>query len=339
MPKYFGVDDDTGEPLPPEKVLGYRYHKYFKIAQGKVFAPMKFEAIIGSDVAAQTGLAIGSTFQATHGLLPPKPGEQPDIHPEVWTVVGILEKTHTANDRVLFIPIKTFYTIGEHSRGLKAHFYILHHLKMPEMDDEDHIPVYTLNPDKTINLLVPPEYWEVSSVLVETRSAIGNQDLQYTLNNDVNVMAVNPAGVMKQFFDTFLSTSTDLLLVISSLVTVVAAVSILVSIYNSVSARKKEIAILRALGATKQRVMTLICVEAGIIGLVGGLLGLLGGHILAAVGNIYFEQVLGETINWLNVGWGEWVYLVAVVVLALLAGLVPALKAYSTPVATNLVSS
>ena len=51
----------------------------------------------------------------------------------------------------------------------------------------------------------------------------------------------------------------------------VAGVSILVSIYNSVVARKKEIAILRALGATRLRIVTLLCVEAGIIGLAGAI--------------------------------------------------------------------
>ena len=67
---------------------------------------------------------------------------------------------------------------------------------------------------------------------------------------------------------------------ISLLVTIVAAASITVGIYNSVAARMREIAILRALGATKGRVLTLICVEAGMIGLFGGILGVLLGHAL-----------------------------------------------------------
>jgi len=56
---------------------------------------------------------------------------------------------------------------------------------------------------------------------------------------------------MKQFFDTFLKGTSLVLLVLAALVSVVAAVSILVSIYNSVSARLREIAIFRALGATR----------------------------------------------------------------------------------------
>jgi putative ABC transport system permease protein len=82
----------------------------------------------------------------------------------------------------------------------------------------------------------------------------------------------------------------------------------------------------------------LICLEAGIIGLGGGLIGLAVGHLIGAVGSIYTQRVVGETINWLKVGWEEWLYLAIVTAVAVLAGLVPALKAYRTPVATNLVA-
>src|SRR5262249_37022100 len=97
-------------------------------------------------------------------------------------------------------------------------------------------------------------------------------------------------------------------------------------------------AILRALGATRIRILTLICFEAFIIGLAGGILGFLAGHLLSALGSVYLSQTLGEGINWLAVDGYEWLYLIAVVCLSVVGGLVPALKAYRTPVATNLVS-
>ena len=50
-------------------------------------------------------------------------------------------------------------------------------------------------------------------------------------------------------------------------------------------------------------------------------------------------QTVGESINWLRVSREEWAYLALVVVMSFLAGLVPAMKAYGTPVATNLVAT
>jgi ABC-type antimicrobial peptide transport system permease subunit len=74
------------------------------------------------------------------------------------------------------------------------------------------------------------------------------------------------------------------------------------------------------------------------VGLIGGVAGLVVGHLLGAVGNIFFRRYVGEQINWVHVGTEEILYVCLVVVIAMLAGIVPALKAYRTPVATNLVA-
>ena len=74
------------------------------------------------------------------------------------------------------------------------------------------------------------------------------------------------------------------------------------------------------------------------IGLAGGLIGLLAGHLLSAAGSEYFNQTIGERINWLKIGFEEWGYLSLVIIMAFLAGMVPALKAYRAPVANNLVA-
>ena len=206
-------------------------------------------------------------------------------------------------------------------------------------DDGEDPDVFHLDEHGDIIPDLPPEEWELSAILVKSRSGFTAQHLIYNFTViDDRATAVNPASVMRQFFDTFLSGSTLVLLLIALMVTVVAAVGILVSIYNSVAGRLREIAILRALGATRGTVLRLICVEAALIGLAGGVLGLLAGHGLAALGSLYMNEFLGQGINWL--AWDRWemIYLVVVVVIAAIAGLVPAMKAYRTPVATNLVA-
>ena len=204
--------------------------------------------------------------------------------------------------------------------------------------DDHHDHNYHVEPDGTIDLHLPKDQWEVSVVLIRTRSPFAVRSLQYTFNNGPDAMAINPAEEMTNFFRIFLEPSSNVLLLISMLVTIVATVAILVSIYNSVSARLREIAILRALGATRQRILAIICLEAGLIGFVGGVFGLIAGHLLAAAGSVYTQRVVGEPINWVGVGRYEWLFLLAVTIVAVLAGLVPAMKAYRTPVATNLVA-
>ena len=420
LPKLFGVGED-GQPLPPERVLEYKVGKRYQLAQGRAFHPEKFEAVVGADVPQRTGLKLGDKFRATHGL--PQPGEVAAAdheHEADWTVVGVLAPTRTAADRVIFIPMISFFAIGEHGEALElqadlreraaqrtgqpsnsasqqppptprpiapatapttdahdAHDHdhgsasgttqtvddhdhvnpVEHHdhehpttaaaATSPAVDrdhaaadDHDHHDhLFHLRPDGTIDLHLPKEAWQVSSILVRSRGGPAGLGLIYNFRViDNRAVAVNPATVMREFFDTFFHGSRTLLLAIAFLVSVVASVGILVSIYNSVSARMREIAILRALGATRTKILALICVEAALIGLLGGVLGLVAGHALGGVGSFYLNRVLGEGIDWLTVDWSELLYLAVVVVIAAVAGLVPAMKAYGVPVATNLVA-
>jgi putative ABC transport system permease protein len=411
-PAMFGFEDD-GKPTEGTK-FQVRKGQTYELAQGRVFAPKKFEAVIGSDTAKALNLRLyddklseeeneklGGVFRATHGM--PGPNDTPDIHKPRWHIVGILKPTHTANDRVLFIPYVSLYAIAEHEGGMidqilmkanidpskipperinevlqklgidpnkvpesvKKKFKLAYPATRPaastadvgelmkdatvtpvqekkEEHDED-IDPFHLDANGDIVPDLPQEEWSLSAILVQTRgypdSGFQAQWLIYNFKVvDDRAVAVSPARVMREFFQTFLAGSTKVLLLISILVSVVAAASIMTTIYNSVSARLREIAILRALGATRTRILAMITGEAMLIGLVGGVGGLILGHLLSAVGSTYLQQTLGEGINWLSADRYEWLYLLAVILVAFLAGLVPAMKAYRTPVATNLVA-
>lgn len=210
--------------------------------------------------------------------------------------------------------------------------------KEEEGEDPD---AYKLDKEGNIVPDLPQEEWEISAILVKSRGE-GFQAQQIVYNFKVvddRATAVNPASMIRQFFDTFLSGSTIVLLIISALVSIVAAASIMTTIYNSVSARRREIAILRALGATRRRILALICFEAVLVGLIGGMAGFVVGDALSAVGSVYLQKTIGEGIHWLRFSPEELGYLMAVLIIAFFAGLVPALKAYTTPVATNLVAA
>jgi putative ABC transport system permease protein len=338
--KMFGITED-GRPMT--QPFRYRYGKTFSLQSGRVFHPQKLEAVIGSDVAGRTGLKIGDHFHATHGGT--EGTAHPDEHVDVeWEVVGILAPTHTAADKALYIPLITFYCIEAHEQALDMMAKVKSgqsaaEAASPHHDHDHEEPPFKKNPDGMIEITTPKSEWKISGIYANGRSFAGGQQLAFELNNGDIAQAVIPADVMRQFFDTFLAPFGSVLQVVSILVLVVASVSILVSIYNSISARLKEIAILRALGATQGKILSMICTEAAVIGLLGAVLGLALGHGIAAAGSIYTQRVMGESLNWTTVSAIEWAYAGCVVILAAVAGLVPALKAYSAPVATNLVAT
>jgi len=410
-PQMFGFDDNgqrvTGTPFQ------YRKEKSYELAAGRVFKARRFEAVIGSDVAEKEHLTLyddklteadnekrGATFRATHGM--PSGNQKPDIHKPKWHVVGILKPTHTANDRVLFVPVVSLYAIAEHESGMVAQALqranvdpstmtpqqfqeTLRKLgidpkQVPEslrkslgmkaarkpaavppggdlLQDTPKTPatapatataegegedpdVYHLDQNGDIVPDLPQEEWMLSAIIVTSRSDFYAQLMMYNFKViDDRATAVNPASVMREFFNTFFKGSTLVLLIISILVTIVAAASIMTTIYNAVAARRREIAILRALGATRVRILSLISFEAALVGLLGGLLGLFVGHLACAVGSVYLQRAMGEGIHWMFFDRWEALYVAGVVLVAFLAGLVPALKAYKTPVATNLAAA
>ncbi|HRK29627.1 MAG TPA: ABC transporter permease [Tepidisphaeraceae bacterium] len=334
IPQLFGMEDDGITPIPANRTMQYRPGKRYEIAQGRVFHGQKFEAVIGADITKLTGLKLGDIFKATHGL--PKPGETPDIHGEEWTVVGVLKETGTAADRVLYISLPSFYAMSGHDYAMKAQAAIRQGIDTSRANAPGPTTAYDVRPDGTIELHLPESDWALSAVLVKSRSPFFASQMMYVMNNGQQAAAVNPASVMREFFNTFLQPTTRAWGAVAYLVNAVAIVAILVSIYNSVAARIREIAILRALGATRRRVMLTICLEAGLIGLAGGVLGIAAGHLLGALVSGYFQQTIGEGIRWWIVSREEWLYLLSVTVVSMLAGLVPAMKAYRTPVADNL---
>ncbi len=88
--------------------LDYGGQKY-TFAAGRNFKQSEFfAAVIGSTVARETGLTVGSQFQPAHGV-----GPEAAIH-DPFTVVGVLEPTGTPNDRALLINMEGFYLIPEH---------------------------------------------------------------------------------------------------------------------------------------------------------------------------------------------------------------------------------
>lgn len=369
-PQFFGYDDQ-GNRLPEGKRFEYQPGKSFEVvAPGKIFHVDKFEAVIGADVPRLVGLKVGDQFQATHGF--PTSGAPADVHEEKWTVTGILAPTHTAADKCIYIGLTSFYTMQEHGEAeisrMKQRQRVAgegtpaaspapasapaidpHDIHDAHDDEDDHTghhhthhAHYDLEPDGRIVLHDEVKRArEVSAILVKTRGDGGFPTLNLigNLNMIPDVMGTNPATVMREFFSNFLDAPITLLLAIAVLVTVIAAMGILTTIYNSVTARMREIAILRALGATRMRILIIISVEAALVGLLGGMIGFVVGHGLAGIGSAYMKQTFGQSIAWYQVAPVELWFIGGVVVLSFIAGLVPALKAYRTPVAVHLVAT
>ena len=128
-------------------------------------------------------------------------------------------------------------------------------------------------------------------------------------------------------------------LALTVLVCLVSAISILVSIYNSMHERTRDIAVMRALGAGRNTVLLVILAEALLISVGGGLLGWTIGHAIAAAASPVVEARTGIRVGfWSMNSVAEPFIIPGLVVIGILAGLLPALMAYRTDVSRSLAS-
>jgi len=116
----------------------------------------------------------------------------------------------------------------------------------------------------------------------------------------------------------------------------VAGIGIMVSIYNSMSDRRHEIAIMRALGASRQIVMLVILFESILLSLGGGALGLALAHGAIAVGGPLIAEWTPVNVGLLQFRTMELILIPGLLVLASVVGYLPAVAAYKTDVAKSL---
>lgn len=276
----------------------YAPGKRFKVYRGgRLFDMTLREAVVGSFVARRLGLKPGDTFHPYHGLI----FDEKSQHAETYLVVGVLEPSNTPADRVIWIPLEGVQKMSGHD---------------------------------------PKAAEDLSAVLVKLKggSALAGFQMDLFYNKQGNRLTFAwPIGqVIAGLFDK-LGWFDRVLGLVCYLVAVVAAASILASIYNSINERRREFAIFRALGARRFTVVTSILLEATSISALGVLAGF---GIYALIVTAVAEVIRAQTGIVLDPFKFEPVLLwapIALVALGAVAGIAPAMKAYRTQVAEHLV--
>jgi len=319
----YGADDDGNE-------LMYRF------SSGRNFKQQEFfSGVLGSVVANRSGLKVGDHFRPTHGF-----GKGGNKHEEV-EIVGILAPTGTANDRALFMNMEGFFLLEGHSSapksksaGSKAATSTAGSPVAPPVPKHEPGSIPAGGPWTPL----PEDQRKVTSVLVRTNDPISSMQIEMGVNrgDDPAIQAVAPSQVVAQLQASFLTPMRLILLVLTVLIVVVAGISILVSIYNSMSERSHDIAVMRALGASRGAVMAIILVESILLSILGGLAGLALGHGALAIASPIVEYYTGITVRAWQFTWQESLLVPGLVAFAAVVGFLPAITAYRTDVARTL---
>ncbi len=293
----------------------------FAFAQGrnfKTYTPEHgyFEAVVGARVAANFGIKAGDIFYPTHG------DPEGKGHADAFTIVGVLAPTGTPNDRATFVNMEGFYLMEGHAKPV-------------ENQAEDFVAGEVADDTEIKPLTIPQR--EVTAILVRNGGLWGPQ-MMNRINEGTAAQAAAPVGEISKMLSQIVGPLLVALLVITVITCFVAAVGILVAIYNSMNDRRRDIAVMRALGARRESVTAIILLESLLIAIFGCVLGWVLAHGAIKFASPYIEAHTGVQPHFFSISSYEWYVLPCALALAALAGLLPAMVAYRTDVSRNLAA-
>lgn len=307
-------DDIRGVPLvatTPERFTAGRTATGDPLgpATGRLFTIDRREAVVGAVAATVAALPLGARFTPGHGA-------ETDAHADddAFTVVGVLPPTGTAIDRAVFVPLRPYLQL----RG--------HVLRTP---------TGIVRPDTLAQF--PDSLLAVNAVLLRVRDPAAAMALQEAINRrgTTATFAWPVARVLATVLDR-LAWGRAVLGVVATLVLLVAAGAIVAALYAAMQGRARDLALLRALGAPRGWLARAALLEAGMLSVAGAAAGLgaYAGLVTVAAARVRAESGLVLRV-WVDAP-ALWAVPLAMIALGVLAGSVPAWRAYRTDVASQL---
>jgi putative ABC transport system permease protein len=285
----------------------YVAHYGANIAAGRLWEK-PLEAVLGADAARAIGLKVGDEFVGAHGV-----GGEGDAHDATpYRVAGILAPTGAVVDRLVLGSIESVWLVHTPPGEGETFEDVLR-----AMTDEDK---------------------EVTAVLLQYATPIAAATLPRAINATTSVQAASPAYESARLFK-MIGVGVDVLRGFALVLVAAAGLSIFIALYNAMEERRYDLAVMRMLGARPAKLMRLVLLEAAALALGGAALGLLLGHVLAeVVGFMLAAEKQPGLTGWTWLASEMWLVVLAAAV-GLIAGLVPAWRAYRIDIATTLAQS
>ena len=277
-------------------------------AGGLWAAPL--EAVLGSETAQGTGLAVGSSFAGSHGLAEGG-GEHGD---RAYRVVGVLAPTGTVIDRLVLTGMDSVWAVHDaHGHG------------EPHDEDADAVPP-----------ALPAR--EVTLALVKYRSPVAAASLPRAINSQTVLQAAAPAYESARLFSVF-GVGTEVVRGFALLLVAASGLGLFVALTQALDERRLDLAIMRTLGASRGRIVGVLLLEsAGLVAL-ALVCGLALAHGVAATLGDWLPAAAPLAAGAARWRAEEgWVVLLALAV-GIIAAALPAWRAYRLDVAATLAES
>ncbi len=306
------------------RVLGTNqdYFKYFRYGskkkleflKGKSFSEV-FDAVIGSEVANNLNYQLNEEIIIAHGT-GKKSFLQHDDRP--FKVAGILRATGTPVDQTVHVSLE----------GITA-MHIDWESGAPPLEGE------SLSSEDIMKLDLKPE--EITSFLIGLKSKIHAFQIQREINTfkEEPLSAILPGVALQELWD-ILRTAETGLRVITWFVIFAGLLGMITALLSGLNERRREMAILRSVGAGPGTISFLLIFESTVLTVTGIIFGLLFLYIAVFVSQPLLEAYFGLFIPVDSISYKDMILLVGIVFAGMLMGVIPAIKAYRQSLADGM---
>lgn len=246
----------------------FKYYKYadsqkLKFKDGVPFSGV-YDAVVGNDVAESLGYKIGSEIILSHGMTATKYGEHRD---KPFRIVGILEKTGTPVDRSVMVTLQGIEAIHiDWQSGTRSSFRI--------------------SAEDALKMGLEPK--NITAFMLGLNNKIDIFRLKRDINdyNKEPLLAIMPGATLAYLWQT-IGGFEKVLIAISALVLLAGLIGLLIALLTTLNERRREMAVLRAVGAHAYHILMLFVLEAMLVVILGCSFG---------VGLVYILQIIIEPI-------------------------------------------
>ena len=299
----FGVPISLGDNFQNYRIVGTD-KKFLKLYDAELEIGSMWEkpmqSVIGSNVANFTKLKIDKFFVGSHGLI-----DTGDIHSEQpYKVVGILKKTGTILDNLIITSLDSVWNLHSNQN----------------------------------DILKNTDSLEVTALLLKYKNKTSVFSFPRLINKNTSMQAASPNLEISKLFK-LTGEAHKIINYLSIIIVSLSFAGILFTLLNNINERKYDLAILRTLGFTRERIFSIILIEGMTISILGSFIGLILGGIVYKC--IEFFSLLGRNIV---TGQLDFIYEIltiwfVILIISFLTCLIPCIKVYKQNIRNTLLNS
>ena len=299
----FGVPISLGDNFQNYRIVGTD-KKFLKLYDAELEIGSMWEkpmqSVIGSNVANFTKLKIDKFFVGSHGLI-----DTGDIHSEQpYKVVGILKKTGTILDNLIITSLDSVWNLHSNQN----------------------------------DILKNSDSLEVTALLLKYKNKTSVFSFPRLINKNTSMQAASPNLEISKLFK-LTGGAHKIINYLSIIIVSLSFAGILFTLLNNINERKYDLAILRTLGFTRERIFSIILIEGMTVSILGSLIGLILGGIVYKC--IEFFSLLGRNIV---TGQLDFIYEIltiwfVILIISFLTCLIPSIKVYKQNIRNTLLNS